>query len=91
VSSPIDYTKRPKAAKTEKPLENVSPKVGLRVRIQGEPGIWQLVSRTPHGMDWWASPVDEAARNAEAKPPPIGAYRQANYRQMRPHNFKGDF
>lgn len=87
----INYAKRAPEPKRDKPLENVSPKVGLRVRLRDEPGIWQLVSRAPEGMDWWASPVDEAARNAPPKPPPVNSYRQANYRDMRPANFKGDF
>ncbi|UXE04780.1 hypothetical protein QEH44_gp44 [Arthrobacter phage Shambre1] len=83
-------TRKAPAAK-EAPLENVKPKVGLRVRLAGEPGQWQVTAKAPHGADWWCSPVDDEARAARKLPPPLGSYRQASYRDMRPHNFKGEF
>ena len=75
----------------DQPLENVKPKVGLRVRLRGEPGLWQITGKTPDGADWWCGPVDDAARAAPIKPKPLGAYRQASYRDMRPHNHDGEF
>ena len=78
-------------AAADKPLENVKPSVGMRVRLRGEPGIWQVTANSPDNTGWWCSPVSDDARAAPKKPAPLGSYRQASYRDMRPHNFKGDF
>lgn len=92
MSSRNEYQReQARKAAADKPLENVKPKVGLRVRLRGEPGQWQIVSKAPEGQDWFCSPVNQDARDAPPKPPPLGSYRQAGYRDMRPHNHKGDF
>ena len=78
-------------SRQEQPLENVKPAVGMRVRLRGEPGLWQITGKAPDGGDWWCGPVDDAAREAPLKPKPLGAYRAASYRDMRPHNHEGDF
>lgn len=71
-----------------KPLENVKPKVGLVVRLDNEPGRWQITSRAPKSEGasaWWLSPYDDLARMALPHPK-HGAYRSGTWRTMRAHN-----
>lgn len=69
---------------------SIKPKIGLCVRLRGEPGIWQVISRA-QGSEWWLSPVDDAARNAPAKPAPLGSFRAAASRDMQSRSFRGPF
>lgn len=79
---------RPAAPPKDKPLENIKPAVGLIVRLENEPGRWQVTSRAPkaEGVSaWWLSPYDEAARMALPHPR-HGAFRSGTWRTMRAHN-----
>lgn len=73
----------PKKQAEDKPLENIKPRRGMLVRLEGEPGKWQVMERSPAGPShWWLLPWDQEAEAAEHHPA-HGRYRSASYREMR--------
>jgi hypothetical protein len=61
------------------------PKRGAVVKIEGTPGVWQILSQAPGRGEWWVIAWDDAAR-ATCKPTMRGAtaspMRGANAREM---------
>jgi hypothetical protein len=43
-------------------VHGISPKRGIKVTVEGVPGVWTVLEQSPERGSWWVQAHDDAAR-----------------------------